>query len=224
MRFFGNCYELRGGVSLAPKTLFETRPLLSSELSEVLLRSNIKYDYNGPGIRALSGAEYNFNKVTFNCCDIISNPPESAILRGDYVQFVKSDFKRIISKEAKFNIETQVGDNKLGRLEIIKNEDVLSVNWENLDIGKGQSLLRNISKSDKSLLKEALLEEPTVEMLLESSDELYLVKQNSSEFFLELAPERQPTSEIEAGWTARTCDISGVCNINHKWLETHVYI
>lgn len=220
---FGKERTLFGGVSLAPKSLFEGRKPLAEAINRLLRRSNI--DYGSPGLgnqslRTYEGIEYTFQNLASNLVSMMSRVKEGTKLRGRYAELVHGKFERIISqKPLSLSVKTRVGGNYVGNLEISRTEKGFKVGWRSREIDAGQSLARRLSKSNNP--DQVLLEDPTVEAMFKLSDEHhYLVKMWGMDRWMKIAPEKEPSAEIASGWQSRVADPEGASqNLLLTWMD-----
>lgn len=202
--------RLQGGVSLAPKELFEGRKALRSDVSPFVRRSNLAYDdirSGGRVLRTQDNIQYNLKPISSSKASVVSTPKQSAKLRAPFSEVTNLKFERIVEQRGpNLDMYTSAGSQELGRLNIQHTQNGFKIGWASRDMDLGQSLARQLSTSSDPL--KTLVANPNVKTVLDGGDNLYFVKVDGSEKWLKLASDDGTSVSIPHGWQSRVANDS----------------
>jgi hypothetical protein len=209
-----------GGVSLAGKSTFTSRPLLQSAFNPILKRSNLSYSKTLTGeIETLGGVRYSFNKVTPFKNEIKVSPTAETSMRNFNSQLKNGDITSEISKvSGGSNIKTKYIETDISELKILHPENnTIEIVATPRDVDVAERLTKRMSTR---YVPDFELYSNTVECAFKLPNNEYVVKMSGSTQWTIIKQEGIPSSTIEAGWSARVSEANfGKRNYNMKWIE-----
>ena len=195
---FGQEKYFSGGVSLASKDLFEARTALpkTSEVSELGLRSNLKYDAvsaidNSINLNTLEGTSYQLKNVGQELSEVTAKAKDGAKLRSPDAELKNQEFSRTLSQTPSgIQINTSIGGTELGSFSVNKTQNSFTVGFLGRDIDAGYSLGIRLSNS-QGMWEQALKGMPDVQIAFVSRNQQpdYIVKLSDSKQWLKITPE-----------------------------------
>jgi hypothetical protein len=215
-------HTLSGGVSLASKDLVKESSTLSgeTEIGKTLRRSNLNYESSktaDDALQTLDGTRYKVSKLGDERGLTMLSAKAGAKLRGEYSELANREFERAVYREGPgLHFDTRTAGTEVGELEIARTEKGFDINWQDRDIGLGQSLGRRLSRSTD--LARELVSHPDVEMCVQlPGDQNYMVKLRDSDSWLKVSSEQ---SAVATDWQSRVADTdSSVRNIKLSWIN-----
>jgi hypothetical protein len=220
---FGTTCFQQGGVSLAPKQLFQERQAILPTTEKLLRRSNLDYKLVNSAakeFKTFGGANYRLTEAVSGRSSLTAIARDGAKLRTPLGELGIGRFERtVFQADAGFTVETSAGGKAIGNLRIDKTSNGFALGWRSRDIDAGQALGRRVSQSAD--LHQALLADPDVETLIQLADSNhFIVKLRDSHGWLKVAPEEHPSASLAKGWDARVSDpYGGIQNIQLAWAE-----
>jgi hypothetical protein len=217
---------LKGGVSLAGKTVFKERAPLKPQVNELIRRPNI--DYNKPptaagNITTLEGNSFSVRSLPRENAQVTYSPKNNAKLRETSSELsVNTKFDRKISRTGdSLQVETEAGSVKIGTLEFNAEADKLKINFKSRDVDQGHSLARKLSRMyDEFEADNFLKSQAEVQKAYVDRNGQYLVKLSGSDKWLVLAPGERGSATVAKGWTSRVADRrDGRSSYNLKWIN-----
>jgi hypothetical protein len=223
----GKTWTLSGGVSLAPKELFEKAQVISTSLDKPIRRSNLDYGSGGlnrNSLRTLEGVEYNLKAINPEHLSVSAIAREGTKLRNRTGELANLKFERIMVRDPKsLLIEARVADGNIGDLNITKTVNGFKIGWRGRDLEEGYAIARRLSKSPDPAI--VLMSDPSVLANLElPGDGGFLVKLEGSDRWLKMTPEQKPSAEIAKGYQARVADPEGTKIWQSAWLDNEAIV
>jgi hypothetical protein len=199
---------LSGGVSLAPKELFQARAALAEEVSPFLRRSNLNY-----GSRAATGRDLTFqtlqeSRFTFKAPApgqslLEAVPKAGSKLRGRVAEIAAPTFERTVTRPTgAVEVASRVADRELAVLTVKPTKNGLRVGLRSRELAQGQSLAARASTSPDRLA--AVAHHPEVEVALATRDAV-LVRLRGSKNWIKLTAESSG-AQAKTGGIARVAD------------------
>jgi len=219
---FGEPRQFSGGVSLAPKQLFEKRALFTRDTSTFVRRSNLDYVGTGRGqIRTFDGLEYKFTDPRRNGFSVVATPKEGTKLRSRIGEVGRVANERVFERSAgELRITTTHGRTQIGQFAVAKTANGFRAGWTSRDLDAVHSLARRLSRTEEDLAW-AVANDPAVDTVLSfpSRGEV-VVRLKNGDGWVKLAPETKPSAMLAEGWNARVADPArGVRNIQIAPIE-----
>ena len=205
----GSDWTLSGGVSLAPKQLFKERPNISWKMGTMSRRSNLNYQEAGltsSRFGTLGGCQYNIKTLAAGRFSVAAHAKAGTKLRSSMGELANLEIERtMVPSTGGLSIQTKAGDINLGKFNITRKANGFSTGWRGRDIDSGEILARGLSKESAPDLM--LLRNPDVETFFKlPGDSHYLIKLQSSDRWLKIAPEEKPSIALAEGWQSRVAD------------------
>lgn len=194
--FFGQSrYIIRGGVSLADDTLFQSRKALSKvdTLDDLAFRSNINYG-------SLDAVD---NQIRFSTHDAIAyrifneqpklasvavKAKEGSKLRSPTSELANLEFTRNVSlTDNGLNVTTSMSDTELGQLKTARTGNGFAVGWRGRDIDIGRTWVQQLKQSGKQLdefLQNDLMVAKAANLIEDGS---YYVKLKDADYWMQIA-------------------------------------
>jgi hypothetical protein len=208
-RQFGEDIYIYGGVSLAPKTLFESRAALSETLGSVFRRSNIDYAATELGAARLTTLEktvFELKETVPGEAKLLTRLPPETKLRSLSTQISNVEIERdIASTTTGCEFELKAAGQPVGKLSVVRTPNGLRVGWKARDLDAGQALARQLSGAENPDLLLAADPKVVAHVRL-SGDTHFAVKLKGSDHWVEFSSEEEPSIDVQEGWLARTAD------------------
>jgi hypothetical protein len=197
---------LLGGVSLAEKEVIEARGAISKDVAEFGRRPTLKWSETTPDVfKTIEGAEYKFaNSAERYTLDATLNAgtkfraAESEVAGLRYSRTIAFDNTGV-------RMQAENAGTAIGELRIERTANSFRIAWQSREFDAGTSLARKVSTAADPA--SAIASDPRVAASIQTGDNEFLVKLNGSSRWLKLAPERQPSADIAAGWQSRVAPV-----------------
>jgi hypothetical protein len=207
-------WVLEGGVSLGSEEVFAERTFLTAEskVAPLARRSMIDYAPLKSGenmLQTVDGAKYEFNTLAPERVMVTSTPKSGSMLRTSFGDLAPAKFEHVVQKgEAGLRVEAKYGETPIGNLTIEREGNVFQVGWQSREVDTGQTLARELSRTPDPA--SVLTTNPGIDIALKlEGSQGYLVKLRSSDNWLRLRSEVEPSSNVPEGWQARFAEIEG---------------
>jgi hypothetical protein len=221
-------WTISGGVSGGSPSEIKLRPSVPRDLPQPVRLSarglDLGQPYSRDSLATLRGTRHTFS-LDGTASRMVAKPADAVgSLRSPYAQLRSVELERTVSRtgsdlRVQTVAKTETGPTGLGELRIEPRGNGFRVGYRSRDIDLGQSLARDLSRSDKPPL-QMLAGDSRVECVIQRDGGVLLVKLNQSDRWLRLQHDPQPAPEIGADWTARVADTSvGARNYNLAWVE-----
>jgi hypothetical protein len=207
--------SLRGGVSLAEKTMFRTRTPLSadSEVSALMRRSNLKYGAGTPGegFQTFEGAKFGFKDVSGGASLMTATAKDGARLRGTSSEWPsKTQIERAVySRSLGVEVKTSANGSELGRLDIMRYGGGFKVGWRGREIDLAQNFVRRLGRNGEAIDLALISGDSRVAAAIKLPGERdYALRLRDTDRWVRVA-EDSPAADLEEGWHSRVASLDG---------------
>lgn len=218
----GILWHLSGGVSLADAYLFDDLVPLSSQVDDLLLRSNLDYGYLDDlfTLQTLDDIQFTFTGPADDVIGVTARAQgENARLRSVDGEVANLPFRRTVKDSglgSGLEFEVQAGGVELGALEVTPAENGFAVGWQGRDIDAGHLLALDMSTGQP--VADTLLQSDGVQAVVSLGDDGFLAQMRGSTNWMSFAEEAAPSTRLPDGWQSRVADPqSGVRGILMGW-------
>ena len=210
---------MAGGVSLAPRQLFEKRAALDTTLDRTLRRSVLDYAHRGGDeLTTLSGSSYKFGSTARAPGPLLATPREGVRLRSRNGELRWGASERSVTHQpGRVTMDTRVRGNSLGELTIDRQAQGFRIAWRAREVDAGQALARRASRTPDTV--EALRADPEVQALLPLQDGQVAVRMRGQQRWFKLSEERSPSADMPQGIDARVADAGSRRVMHLEWID-----
>jgi hypothetical protein len=218
----GRSWQLSGGVSLADAYLFDELAPLSTQLDDLLLRSNLDYSVLDElfTLRTLDDIQFTFSGPADDIVGVTALAQgENVRLRSVDSEVANLPFRRAVNEAGLapgLEFEMRAGGVELGALEVTPAENGFSVGWQGRDIDAGHLLALDMSTGQP--MADTLLQSDSVQAVVALGDDGFLAQMRGSTNWMSFAEETAPSARIPDGWQSRVADPqNGIHGILMGW-------